>query len=72
MFDIELASQGPAATWVGCVLTPDGQEANSVAAMKDGSLLVTVPIEHGHEFADAMKGEATGAAYRWTHDDGSW
>jgi len=74
VFDITLsdAADRPGITWVGCIPTPGGQEANSVAALADGSLLATIPVEHGQEFADAMMGRETGAVYRWDVGDGKW
>lgn len=74
VFDITLSdgADRPAISWVGCVPTPDAQEANSVAALADGGLLATIPVEHGHEFAEAMEGRETGAVYRWNAGDGEW
>ncbi|WOJ96204.1 SMP-30/gluconolactonase/LRE family protein [Congregibacter brevis] len=74
VFDVYIAGPDskPALTWIGCVLTPDGLEANSVAALRDGSLLATVPLEEGQNFAAAMQGTVTGAAYHWSAKEGSW
>jgi hypothetical protein len=72
VFDIAIGDTAAAvsATWIGCILTPDAQEANSVAVLDDGSLLATIPIEHGHAFAEAMEGVNTGAVWRWGSVDG--
>ncbi|MFN2329113.1 MAG: SMP-30/gluconolactonase/LRE family protein [Chromatocurvus sp.] len=74
VFDITLSdgADRPRIAWVGCIPTPDGQQANSVTALADGSLLATIPVEHGQEFADAMLGRETGAVYRWSVGDGEW
>ncbi|MFK8041190.1 hypothetical protein [Congregibacter sp.] len=74
VFDVYMAGPDstPALTWIGCVLTPEGLEANSVAALRDGSLLATVPLEEGQTFAAAMQGTVTGAAYHWSAQEGSW
>jgi sugar lactone lactonase YvrE len=74
VFDITLtdADATPRAAWVGCVLSPEGQEINSVTALADGSLLATVPLEHGRIFAEAMTGLDTGAVYRWSASSATW
>ena len=66
VFEIDARGAAPAATWVGCVLMPNGLEANSVAAFTDGSLVATVLIMPGKTFADAFAGKITGAVYLWT------
>jgi hypothetical protein len=74
VFDIHIAPERgqPMATWIGCVPTPDAQAANSVVALRDGSLLATIPLETGFEFAEAMAGVDTGAVYRWTASENRW
>lgn len=73
VFDVfSRGDQSPTVTWVGCVLAPEGQEINSVAAMRDGSLLATIPLEEGHSFASALEGVITGAAYHWSAISGDW
>lgn len=74
VFDIRIAPESgqPVATWIGCVPTPESQAANSVAALRDGSLLATIPLETGYEFAQAMEGVSTGAVHRWTAATNSW
>jgi hypothetical protein len=66
VFELDARSAAPSATWVGCVLMPNGLEANSVAAFTDGTLLATVLIMPGKSFADAFAGRITGAVYMWT------
>jgi hypothetical protein len=66
VFELDARAAAPSATWVGCVLMPDGLEANSVAAFTDGTLLATVLIMPGKSFADAFAGRITGAVYMWT------
>ena len=66
VFELDARGAAPSATWVGCVLMPNGLEANSVAAFTDGTLLATVLIMPGQSFADAFAGRITGAVYMWT------
>lgn len=74
VFDVQVmeSNSAPLITWIGCVLSPEAGQANSVVALADGSLLASVPLEAGWVFAQAMQGSATGAVYRWTSSDGSW
>ena len=69
VFDVDVSGSTPVLTWTGCVLTPDGMEANSVASFRDGSLVVTIPLEHGRSVGDALAGENTGAVYAWSPGD---
>jgi hypothetical protein len=66
VFDVDANGARPVLTWKGCVLMPEGLAANSVASFSDGSLVATVLILPGRTFTDAMKGELTGAVYKWT------
>jgi hypothetical protein len=70
VFDVDVATGTPVLTWVGCVLMPEGLEANSVASLDDGSLVATVLIHPEYTFADAMAGRPTGAIYEWSPDAG--
>jgi hypothetical protein len=74
VFDIDASDprRAPRASWVGCVPSPQGQEINSVTVLADGSLLATVPLEHGRNFAEAMTGINTGAVYRWSASSEAW
>lgn len=65
VFDLEMRTSGPAATWIGCVPMPQGMAANSVAAFTDGSLLATVLILPGKTFEDAFAQRDTGAVFAW-------
>ncbi|MGY1980802.1 hypothetical protein [Nocardia gipuzkoensis] len=66
VFDLDARGAAPSATWVGCVLMPDGLEGNSVAAFHDGTIMATVPQMPGKTFDDVLAGEITGAVYMWT------
>jgi hypothetical protein len=66
VFEIDVSGAAPSATWVGCVLMPNGMEANSVAAFGDGALVATVLILPGKTFEDAFAGRNTGAVFLWT------
>jgi hypothetical protein len=66
VFEIDTRGSAPMATWVGCVLTPNGMALNSVAAFSDGSLVATVLILPGKSFADAFAQRNTGAVLQWT------
>jgi len=72
VFELDTRAAAPSATWVGCVLMPNGLEANSVAAFTDGTLLATVLIMPGKSFADAFAGRITGAVYMWTPGSASF
>ena len=65
VFDVTTASGAPAATWIGCVVLPQGLAANSVAAFTDGSLLATVLIMPGKTFEDAFAQRPTGIVLAW-------
>jgi hypothetical protein len=66
VFEIDVSGAAPSATWIGCVLMPNGMEANSVAAFSDGALVATVLILPGKTFEDAFAGRNTGAVFLWT------
>ncbi|HET6564201.1 MAG TPA: SMP-30/gluconolactonase/LRE family protein, partial [Xanthomonadales bacterium] len=42
---------------------------NSVASMRDGTLLATIPLFPGIEIPDALDGRNTGAVFRWSPGD---
>jgi hypothetical protein len=64
-FDLSVGSEGPSATWIGCVLLPPKLAANSVASFSDGTLVATVLILPGKTFADAFAGRNTGIVLEW-------
>lgn len=66
VFDVNTDGDVPVLTWVGCIMTPDGMQANSVASLADGSLLVTIPLHTGIQINEAFAGKPTGAVYAWT------
>jgi len=72
VFDVDTSAATPMLTWRGCVLTPGGMAANSVASMADGTLLATIPLYHGVPISAAMAGYNTGAVYRWSPGDGGF
>jgi hypothetical protein len=72
VFEIDITGPTPAATWVGCVVMPNGMEANSVAAFTDGALVATVLILPGKTFEDAFAGRNTGAVFLWTPGSASF
>jgi len=69
VFDVDVSAEVPVLTWRGCIPTPDAMEANSVASLVDGSLLVTIPLHTGISIATALAGNASGAVYRWSPGD---
>lgn len=69
VFDVDASGGTPVLTWRGCVLTPEGMQANSVAALADGSLLVTIPLLPDVPIAEAMMGVDTGGVFRWSPGD---
>lgn len=66
VFDVDASGETPVLTWTGCVLTPEGMEANSVAALADGSLLVTIPLLKDVPISQALAGVDTGGVFRWS------
>lgn len=69
VFDVDARGDTPVLTWRGCVPTPDAMEANSVASLADGSLLVTIPLHTGIPIGVALAGKPTGGVYRWSPGD---
>lgn len=69
VFDVDATGEAPVLTWKGCIMTPDAQEANSVASLADGSLLVTIPLHTGIDISEALAGKLTGQVYRWSPGD---
>ena len=70
VFEVDTAGARPELTWIGCVLMPEGLEANSVASFADGSLVATVLFMPGTTFADAVvEKQPTGAVYKWSEGE---
>ena len=69
VFELDASGASPAATWIGCVVTPDKMALNSVAAFTDGSLVATVLILPGKTFEDAFAQRNTGAVLAWKPGD---
>jgi hypothetical protein len=69
VFDVAASGETPVLTWRGCVLTPDGMAANGVAALADGSMLITIPLLTDVPIAEAMLGVDTGGVFRWSPGD---
>jgi hypothetical protein len=69
VFDVDARGDTPVLTWIGCVMTPDGMQANSVASFADGSLVATIPLHTGILINEAFDGTPTGAVYEWSPGD---
>jgi hypothetical protein len=69
VFDVDANGEVPMLTWIGCVMTPDGMQANSIAALAGGSLLATIPLHSGISINEAFAGRSTGAVYEWSPGD---
>ena len=69
VFDVDATGAMPVLTWRGCVLTPNGMAANSVASLADGTLLATIPLYPGVPIGASIGGYNTGAVYRWSPGD---
>lgn len=69
VFDVNATGKMPVLTWTGCILTPASMEANSVASLRDGSLLVTIPLRTGRSISEALAGSLTGGVYKWSPGD---
>ncbi len=66
VFDVAMDGDLPKLAWVGCLMMPGNFPGNSLAAFKDGTLLVTVMLSPGTTFADGRAGRNTGGVYQWT------
>jgi hypothetical protein len=69
VFDVDASSDVPVLTWTGCVMMPDGMQANSVTSLSDGALLATIPLYSGVLINEALAGRPTGAVYGWSFGD---
>lgn len=65
VFELDVTGVTPTATWVGCLVMPENLSANSVAAFKDGTVVVTVFTFPGKTTIDLIAGRNTGAVYMW-------
>jgi hypothetical protein len=61
VFDVRVSAEGPELTWTGCVMLPPEHEANSVAPLPDGGLVVTIM---------QLPSESQGAVLRWGPAEG--
>lgn len=64
VFDVRTGGDRPTLAWRGCVPTPAGQVANSVASFADGTILTTVLTRPGTSIADFVGGRVTGGVWR--------
>lgn len=68
IFELRVEDDVPMLRWRGCLLLPEGQVGNSVAAFADGTVLVTVLTRPGTAIADFVEGRNTGAVWQWQAD----
>jgi len=66
VFELDTSAARPEITWVGCVMMPEGLDANDVSPMRDGTILATVLMHPGNTFDDLLSGRPTGGVYRWS------
>jgi hypothetical protein len=66
IFDVDANQKTPTVTWKGCVPLPEGQAANSVASLADGTIVATVPLALGVTFDEALGGKNSGLVARWS------
>ena len=69
VFEVDASGSEPLLTWTGCVMTPEGMEANSVASFADGSLVATIPLYPGIRINEIFREKASGAVYGWSPGD---
>lgn len=71
-FRLDASGPEPKAEWLGCVMTPPGVSANSMAALPGGGLLISKFQEAGdaQAIAKMLKGEVTGTVYAWRPGQG--
>ena len=62
VFDVRVSAEGPELTWTGCVVLPAEHEANSVAPLPAGGIVVTIPH---------LPSSSQGAVLRWV-PGGGW
>jgi hypothetical protein len=65
IFSVDATTDVPSLAWIGCVGMPEGQVANSVTSLPDGTILATVLIRPGTTMADYVEGRVTGAVWEW-------
>lgn len=71
VFRVHPTEAEPSLTWVGCVIAPEHASPNSVAARKDGSIVVS-SSSFGDETTQADDAFArTGAVHAW-HQETGW
>lgn len=75
IFNIQLSDAEPEFTWTGCIVMPDGADANSVAHLPDGGILITSLFNiHDKGVLDKVdrvaKAEPSGAIWEWYPDRG--
>ena len=72
ILELQTRHDGPTLRWVGCVLMPAGQLANSVAAHPDGGFVVTSMFDRSDpdRWKKLAQGVETGAVYRWKANHG--
>jgi sugar lactone lactonase YvrE len=61
------------AEWIGCVIAPEGASLNSVAALRDGSLVFTKLYDtrdKGAGISPVLQGKVTGVVYHWVPGKG--
>jgi len=66
VFEVDANGDVPRLTWTGCVMTPNGMEANSVASLADGSLIATIPLYPGIRINEIFGDKPSGAVYEWS------
>jgi SMP-30/Gluconolactonase/LRE-like region len=65
VFNVSALSPGEM-TWIGCVSLPEGEAANSVTSLPDGTLLATIAVRRGTTGEEGMSGQNTGVVLKWT------
>ena len=65
IFTVAAVAPEPSLTWNGCVLMPEGTDANGVSAYKDGTMIATVQLLNGKTLADSVNGIPTGGVFEW-------
>jgi hypothetical protein len=65
VFTVDPSQPQPLLVWQGCVAMPRGLVANSVAAFRDGTILVTILTRPGTTITDFVQGKNTGEVVEW-------
>jgi len=71
VFEVDSRGAEPAVTWIGCAVMPKETNGNAVAALPDGGMLITSPVDAGHTLEESRSGLVSGSVWEW-HPKGAF